>query len=202
MRLRSRIIVLLFALIGLAAFVVATPKTASPVTVRLVSVAELEDTRRVTFEFRRHQAVARFAEAHQFQVRVAGKWQPRLALPKSEDEYLFARTNRQQLVLDFPRQTEACRFSLGYRVGPRPYCQAYFFLSWHGVSQRFPAVSKAILKCVPQQPRLRCLECELEIPTGTHDHSIERTGAGRSAHFAFVAQWRLAPAAHTGRSVK
>jgi hypothetical protein len=91
------------------------------------------------------------------------------------------------LVFDFPRQTEACRFSLGYRVGPRPYCQAYFFLSRHGVSQKFPAFSKAILKCVPQQPRLRHVECELEIPAGTQNHALQPTpGNGFSSASRFT----------------
>ena len=168
MRVRSRILVLpVIALVGLAVFVVATPKSAAPATVSVVNVTEMENTKRVTVEFLRRDAVARFAEAHQLQIRVAGRWQPPVSLPTFEDGYLLARTNSQRLVFDFPRETEACRFSLGYRVGPRPYCQAYFFLSRYGVSQKFPAISKAILKCVPQQPRLRHFECELEIPAGT-----------------------------------
>ena len=170
MRQPSRIIVwFVTAIVGLAVFVVATPKSAAPITVRVVNVAGMEETKRVTVEFLSHDAAARLAETHQVQVRIAGRWQPPLALPKFEDGYLLARTNSQQLIFDFPRQAEACRFSLGYRVGPRPYCQAYFFLSRHGVSQKFPAISKAILKCVPQQPRLRHVECELEIPAGTHN---------------------------------
>ena len=32
------------------------------------------------------------------------------------------------------------------------------------------------------------------------NHSVERTGASRSAQFVLVAQGRLAPAAHAGRS--
>jgi hypothetical protein len=133
----------------------------------VVSIAEREDTKRVTVEFHRLEAAARFPEAHTLQIRVDGKWQPPMTLPKFEDGYLLARTNCQQMVFDLPRETEACRFSLGYRVGPRPYCEAYFFLSRHGVSKKFPALSKTILKCVPQQPRLRHFECELEIPAGS-----------------------------------
>ena len=175
MRLRSRIIVLLLiALVGLAVFVVATPESNVPVTVSVTDVTGMENTKLVTVEFLRCDAAARFAEAHQVQIRLAGRWQPPLNLPKFEDGDLLDRTNSQRLVFDFPRQTEACRFSLGYRVGPRPYCQAYFFLSRHGVSQKFPAVSKAILKCVPQRPRLRHVECELEIPVGTHNERPDR----------------------------
>jgi hypothetical protein len=32
------------------------------------------------------------------------------------------------------------------------------------------------------------------------NHSVERTGASRSGQLQFVRQWRLAPAAHAGRS--
>ena len=161
MRLRSRITTLLVIAITASVVFLGVSKSAAPVTVSVVNVTEMEDPKRVTMEFLRHDEAARFAEAHQLQIRVGGEWQPPLSLPKFEDGYLLARTNSQQLVLDFPRQTEACRFLLGYRVGPRPYCQVYFFLSRHGVSQKFPALSKAILKCVPQQPRLRRFECEL-----------------------------------------
>jgi len=190
MRLRSRIIVLfVIAIVGLAVFVVATRKSAAPITVRVVEVAEVEESKRVTVEFLSHDAAARLAETHQVQVRIAGRWQPPMTLPKFEDGPLLARTNSQQLVFDFPRQADACRFSLGYRVGPRPYCQAYFFLSRHGVSQKFPGISKAILKCVPQQPKLRHLECELEIPAGTHNHALQPTpvGVGSSAFAGYVA---------------
>jgi hypothetical protein len=145
----------------------------------VVGIVEGENTKRVAVEFLRLDAAARFAEAHQLQIRVGGEWQPPLSLPQFENGDLLARTNSQRLLFDFPRQTEACRLSLGYRVGPRPYCQAYFFLSRHGVSQKFPAISKAILKRVPQQPRLRHFKCELEIPAGTLNPPLQATAATR-----------------------
>ena len=189
MRLRNRIILLLFmAVVGLTVFAVATPKSAAPVVVKAVNMAEMGDTKRVTVEFLRHGAAARFAEAHQLQIRIAGQWQPQLNLPKFEDDYLLARTNRQQLVFHFPREAEACRFSLGYRVGPRPSCQAYSFLSRHGVAKKFPAISKAVLNCVPQQPRLRHVECELEIPAGTHNQQ-PTPGSGLSSAARFTFTW-------------
>jgi hypothetical protein len=162
---RRLISLLLVAVLGLAVFLGTTSRSVVPVSVSVVNVIEMEGTKRVTVEFLRLDDTARFAEAPRFQVRVAGRWQPSLGFPEFEQGYLLSRTDSQQLVFAFPRQTEACRFSLGYRVGPSPYCQAYFFLSRHGVSQKFPAISKAILKCVPQQPRLRHLECELKIAT-------------------------------------
>lgn len=170
MRLRSCMFALvIIAIGGLTAFVGASSKSAAPITVSVVSVAETEETTRVAVEFLRRDAAARFAEAHLLQIRVAGKWQSARRLPGFEDGYLFARTNSQCLVVDLPGQTEACRFLLGYRVGPIPYCRAYWFLSKHGVWQKFPGISKAILECFPRQPRLRHMECELEIPAGTHN---------------------------------
>lgn len=175
MRPRNRIIaLLLIAPLCVAVLVLATPKSAAPAAISVVRIAEGQDTKRVTVEFSRIEPTACFAEAQLLQLRVGGVWQSRLSLPKFED--LLARRNRQRLVFDFPRETEACRFSLGYRAGARPYCQAYFFLSRHGISQKFPAISKAILKCVPQQPRLRQFECELEIPTTTHNKSAAPSG--------------------------
>jgi len=169
MRLRKPIIVvLLIALFGLAVFALVTPRSVKPYALSVVSIVEGQDTKRVTVEILRLDATARFPEAYQLQTRVGSEWGPPLTLPRLTGGYLLARTNCQELVFELPRETEACRFSLGYRVGPRPYCEAYFFLSRHGVSKRFPALSKTILKCVPQQPRLRHFECELEIPAGSH----------------------------------
>ena len=159
------ILLLLFAVVGLAAVFAASSKSLPPVTVSIVNVVEMGETKIVTMEFQR-RAAARFAEAHHVQIRVAGRWQPPVILPRFQDGYLLARTDSQRLIFDFPSQTEACRFLLGYRVGPRTYCQASFFLSKHGVSQKFPKLSRALLKCVPQQPKLRRVDSQLEIPKG------------------------------------
>ena len=73
MRLRKRIIVLLrIALLGVAVFVVATPKSAAPVAISIVSIAEGQDRKRVSVEFLRLNATARFAEAHELQIRADG----------------------------------------------------------------------------------------------------------------------------------
>ena len=166
MRLRSGIIALFFfAVATVAAIVAATSKPVAPVEICVVSVAELGTTKLVAMEFRRCNSAARFAEANRVQLRIAGRWQPPVTLPEFGDGHLLAYTNCQRLVFGMPAEADACRFSLGYRVGPRPYCQAYFFLQNHGLSQRFPMLSRGVLKCVPQQPRLRRVECELKIPT-------------------------------------
>src|ERR1051325_1563678 len=118
MHLRSRVIVLLpVAVVGLTAFVVATPKPAAPAAVSVLAVTEVENRKRIIVEFLCRDAAGRFGEAHQLQIRVAGRWQPPLSVPKFEDGYLFQRTNSQRLACDLPLQAEACRFSLGYRIG-------------------------------------------------------------------------------------
>jgi hypothetical protein len=182
MRLRSRIIALLcFAVPTVVAIVVAASKAVAPVDISVVSVAELGTTKLVAVEFRRCSSAARFDEAHRVQLRIAGRWQPAVSLPEFGDGYLLAHTNCERLVFSIPAEAEACRFSLGYRVGPRPYCQAYFFLQRHGLSQKFPMLSRGVLKCVPQQPRLRRVECEFKIPAGTHNERAEAKGGVSSA---------------------
>jgi hypothetical protein len=173
MRFGARLVLLpVITVTVLALFGAAIPKPAAPVKANLVSVTEVEDVRRVAVEFSWLTA-ARFHEANQLQIRAAGKWQPQLDLPKFADGCLFSRADCRRLVFDFPRQTEACRFSLGYRVGPRPNCRAAFFLARHGITRKFPALAKAILSCVPQQPRLEHVECEVEIPAVSPAGSTE-----------------------------
>jgi hypothetical protein len=180
MSLRSGINVLFFCAVavGLAAIVATSTKPMVPVTASVVKVADLESTKRVTVEFRRCNPAAHFAEAHEVQIRVADRWQPPLRLPRFEDGNFLMRTNSQRLVFDFPRQTQACRFLLGYRVGPPPYCRAYFFLSRHGWSQKFPKLSRVLLNCVRQWPTLKRVECELKIPTPTQKASPEAADVG------------------------
>lgn len=165
-----RMLFLCFAVAGLVAIVAASSKSVTPVAVSVVNVVEMESAKLVTVEFQHHDPNARFAEPHQMQIRVAGRWQPALSLPKLENGYLFAVTNSHRLIFDFPHQTEACKFLLGYRVGRSPYCQAYAFLSRHDVSKKFPKLSRAFLRLVPQQPRLRRVDCTLEIPIVTDNH--------------------------------
>jgi hypothetical protein len=184
--LRSRIIAIAlpcFALASVGAIVATASKTVAPVDISVVNVTRLGTTNLVAMEFRRCRSAARFAEAHRVQLRIAGKWQPPVSLPEFGDDYLFAHTNCERLVFSIPAEADACRLSLGYRVGPRPYCQAYFFLRRHGLYQRFPMLSHAVLKCVPQQPRLRRAECELKIPTGTHNEPVgSKDGIPSASH--------------------
>src|SRR5882724_2083551 len=157
--IRSWIIALpCLAVATLTAIVVIASKSDPPVQISIVNAAELETKKLMTVDFRRCDPRARFAETHRVELRVGGRWQPPVSLPEFEDGYLFQRTNYQRLAFAFPREIEACRFLLSYRVGPSPYCQAYFFLGRHGLSQRFPKLSRAFLKRVPQQPRLRRVE--------------------------------------------
>ena len=171
MHLRSWIIAapcLTFA--AIVAIVETVSKPASPVVMSVVSVADLETTKLVTVEFRRCDPRLWFAEAQRLQVRIAGRWQPPVNLTRSGG-YFLERTNCQLSTFSLPRQTEACRFLLGYRVGPSPFCQTYGFLGKHGLLKSFPKLSRAFLNCVPRQRRLRHAECELKIPTAVHSPS-------------------------------
>ena len=170
-----------FALASAAAILATASKTVAPVDISVVSVTGLGTTNLVAMEFRRCSSTARFAEAHRVQLRIAGKWQPPVSLPELGDGCLFAHTNCERLVFSIPAEADACRFSFEYREGPRPYCQAYFFLRKHGVSQRFPMLSREVLKCVPRQPRLRRAECELKIPAGTYNEPATGKGGIPSA---------------------
>ncbi len=190
MRLRGTIIALLcLAVATVVTIVVATSKTVATVEISMANVAEMGTSRLVAVEFRRCNPAARFAEAHRVQLRVAGRWQAPMTLPEFGETHLLSRTNCERVVFSFPAEADACRFSLGYRIGPRPYCQAYFFLQRHGLSQKFPKLSRAVLKCVPQQPRLRRAECELMIPIGKHNE-ITSLDAARTVLFPFARQQR------------
>jgi len=155
---------LCLTIITVGSIVVAASRIGSAVDVRIANVVALGTRRFVAVEFRSRNPAARFHEPHRVQLRVAGRWQPPMDPPEFGKTDLLAETNRQRVVFSFPAEAEACRFSLGYRVGPRPYCQAYFFLERHGLFQKFPKLSRAVLKRVPDQPRLRRAECELIIP--------------------------------------
>lgn len=194
MRLRTGLVVLLsLAMAVMVTMVADNSKSTAPADVRILSVTELESTNLVMVEFVRRNPSARFAEAHRVQLRVAGKWQPPEGRPEFGRGDLFARTNCLRLVFAFPRQTEGCRFFLSYRVGTPPYCDAYFFLQRHGFSKEFPKFSRAILKCVPQRPRLRHLECELMSRQETDQRKIRPEPERASQSFA--------PSPHVGGSL-
>jgi hypothetical protein len=198
MRLRSRIIVsMLIALVGLGMFFAATSKSAGPVTVSVVSVAELEDTKRVTVEFLQREPAAVFAATPTFQIRVAGRWRRALKFLTFEDRgYLFDRTNRQRFVLDLPRDTDACRVALPYYLGSKCWLRTYSCLSRHGLSEKFPRISESILKHATGESKLRRVECELDIPSGRHNLSLEPTAAALCV--CYVGGRFAAPALHPG----
>src|SRR6266404_5618215 len=155
--------------VSAVAILALTAKPDKPVQVRITSVANAGHAKEVTVEFRRRNHPARFAEGAKVQTRIDGRWQRPEKFPAFEEGHLLARTNCERVVFTVPARTEACRFLLGYRVGQRPYCQANFFLQKRGLLQKFPKLSRLVLKCVPQQPRLRHVRCELVIPAGPHN---------------------------------
>lgn len=176
MRQRSRIIAALSlaAAVAVAIFVAAS-RSLPPLDVSVVSVDEIGERKFVTMEFRRCQQAARFDGDQWFQLRLAGRWGALARLPDLGDRHLLSNTNRERIVLSIPAESDAFRVSLGYRVGLRPYCQAYFFLQRHGLFARFPKLSRAVLKCFPQQPGLKRMEREFPISTGTHNRSLHST---------------------------
>src|ERR1051326_5262583 len=197
MRLRSSIIAAVcLSIATLAAIVAAAFKSAAPVEISVTSVAELGTARLVALAFRRCNPRAYLVETNRLQLRVAGVWQPAMRLPELSDGYLFARTNCERVVFSFPAEAEACRFSLGYRVGPSLYCRAYSFLHRHGLSQKFPNFSRLVLNCFSQQqPRLRRVECELMIQTATQNQSAG-ANSRRAVPFRVADDSSLAPALH------
>jgi hypothetical protein len=155
--------------------VATSSKSARPVKLSVRNVLDLGTNKLVTVEFKRCTEGTRFAEVHRIQIRQSGRWQPPLSLTKFGEDYLLTQTNREQVVFSVPVEADMCRFSVGYRVGPRPYCQAYFFFRKHGLLQKFPKLSKAVLKYVPQQPRLRRVRLDLVIPPGRHSERAALT---------------------------
>jgi len=119
-------------------------------------------------EFTRLKPNVYFIKTNQLQIRVHGKWLPELCLPNTEDAPLLFNTNKQQLIFDFPAETEACRFHLGYQTGSFRYCRTYYFLYQHGISQKMPAISNLILKSVPRRSKIRFFDSEVALSTSTN----------------------------------
>jgi hypothetical protein len=154
-------------------------KSDLPLGARIVAVDETAAGKKVTVEFQRRDPRAQIEYSNEVRIRVAGRWQEPKPFPEVGDRYLFHKLDTEQFVLTFPAETEACRFSLGYRSGPNLYCRAYFFLFRQGIVQRFPNASKLVLKPIPKQPRLRHAEFELVIPPASHLELAQDQTLGR-----------------------
>ena len=150
---------------AIAAVVVCNPRADYPVDVKIAGMETnpepLAKTLTVQFQRLNPTQFVRF-EYLRLQTRITGRWQEpfKVAL----EHRLLAGTNFQQIGLFVPAQTEACRFLIGYRVGPRPYCKVYFFFGRHGLWKRFPKTCQFAIKFVPKEARLREVEVELVIP--------------------------------------
>ena len=120
MRRRSLNIALLCLFTATVAAILAVTVTSdNPLNVTIVGAAETGTTKDVTVEFQRRNPVARFSEDDlRVQVRIAGAWQPPERFPRLECPDLLARTSCERVVFVVPRQTEACRFLLGYSRWP------------------------------------------------------------------------------------
>ena len=104
-----------------------------------------------------------FDKEQKVQFRAGSHWQEPTEVSTLSDLYLRPSTNYLEVVFTAPPRAEACRLVLQYRVGQRPYCRAYFFLSRHGLNQRFPKICRLALRCVSQQASLRHAELGLRI---------------------------------------
>jgi hypothetical protein len=99
------------------------------------------------------------------QFRVGGRWQQPEICSRLSQDYVGAGRTREDVVLSVPSDAEACRFSLVYRVGIRPYCKAYFFLERHGVRRHFPQLSIWVLKQIAAHEGPQRATVELMLPT-------------------------------------
>jgi hypothetical protein len=128
---------------------------------RLVSVGPRGQEKEVTVDFTKRDRAVWFDHAPRVQVRRDGRWEPPTIFRELGPEGGLARTGSERVAFLFPPGTDACRFLIDYRTGTRPYCRAYFFLSKHGIMQRFPKLSRSALKLIPQNAGVRHFEAEL-----------------------------------------
>ena len=139
-----------------------------PVGVRLVSIEQDPrdaSLKAVTVEFwNRGSNWLYFASDPKVQSRIGDDWLAPEKFPDLDDTTLLRNTRRQEVRFLLPGQAEACRFLLDYRVGGSPYCRAYSFLGRHGVSSRFPTLTRVILKLFPYSPRWHHAAPELALP--------------------------------------
>lgn len=163
---RNRVI-LLFGLLlaGFATLLAFVPDPERPIGISLAKLVDSKEGRLVILELVRRTPQVYWTGNIQIQARLKGHWQPRLALPQVSGDFQWGRTNRQQLKLLFPSGTQACRVTLGYRVGARRYCRVYGYLYRSGIRARFPRLSKIILEGVRVVPDIRNFRCDLALPS-------------------------------------
>jgi hypothetical protein len=166
MRKRKLILVALGCLV-LAAIAVLITRDVSglPVDIRFVSSATHGATRDVTVEFRRSNPDAFFYDTSQVQTRVAGHWSPLQDFPDSPDLGLLATKSCENIVFAVPADADACRFCIAYRLRGVSSCRVYGFLNRHGITPRFPRLSRLVAHCVAWPPRLHHAEAELSLPS-------------------------------------
>lgn len=158
------ITILVFSIVAVMGIGGLSLRRDNPAQATVVSMAQTGATKRITVEFRRTNPAACFSEELQVQTRQGGRWQPPQKFPSLGETRLLAGTNSHRVIFTLPARTDACRFLLAFRVGGSPYCQAHWFLTRRGWRQKFPNLSRALLRWVPRQPRLRLIELELPIP--------------------------------------
>jgi hypothetical protein len=138
-----------------------------PVAIKLMGIEKERDSNQkaVTVEFRNCGTNGiYFAGGLKLQARVGDRWLAPEPFPELGESALLVRTNRQEVRFLVPRQAEACRFLLDYRVGGSRYCRVYFFLGRHGLMERFPRASKWVLKLVPARAGWVRVAPEIRLP--------------------------------------
>jgi hypothetical protein len=148
--------------LGLMALVSNEP---GPIDIKVANISNAGSNNLVTMAMRRTNAGAYLSGTNYVQLRIGGHWESPVLLPRFWSASLMAGTNVEQVTMSFPAKADACRFSMGYRVGRNPQCRVYIFLLQHGIQKKFPALSRSFVNMVPREPRLRRFSCELEILT-------------------------------------
>lgn len=105
-----------------------------------------------------------FIGKQKVQFRIGDQWQPSEICPALADQYLHPGGMLGEVGFTIPAAANACRFTLAYRVGGRPYCKAYFFLNRHGITRKFPRLSAWVLKGFADHRWLRHATVELPLP--------------------------------------
>jgi hypothetical protein len=155
-----------FGLLAGAVFLAEGLDRGSPVSVTLVQVEAADDAGlkvvTVAFENRGSNWV-RLENDLRVQLRVSQRWLPAEKYPGVAEAISLQPAKPQAVQFRLPRDAEACRVLLDYRIGGSPYCRALAFLSRHGIKSRLPNLSGWALKLVPHRPRLRHAAPELDL---------------------------------------
>ena len=156
-----------FAVIAAIVCVGSTLRPSARMDVWLVDSVPHDANRDVTAEIHWSKRSAIVTESLQLQFRVAGKWGSPEVSSDYDARYLSTGTNAQSVVFTVPAGTDACRFSLAYRVAGISGCRTHSFLNRHGLLQNSPYLRSKIARFLARPSALRHAQCELALPQDT-----------------------------------